>query len=91
MNGNGLEFEAPLRELEKKIAELENFQTNKGYDLRAPISRLRDQLERTAREIFDNLTPWQKVQVARHLSRPTAADYVELMCTDYVELHGDEE
>ena len=89
MNGNGLEFEGPLRELEKKIGELESFQTNKGYDLQEPISRLREQLHRTAREIFSNLTPWQKVQVARHLDRPTAADYVSLMCTDFIELHGD--
>jgi len=89
MNGNGLEFEAPLRELGKKIAELENFQANKGYDLQEPIARLREQLNRTAKEIFGNLTPWQQVQVARHLERPTALDYVELMCTDFVELHGD--
>ncbi|MFH1730280.1 MAG: acetyl-CoA carboxylase carboxyltransferase subunit alpha [Planctomycetota bacterium] len=89
MNGNGLEFEAPLRELGKKITELENFQTNKGYDLQEPIARLREQLHRTAKEIFGNLTPWQQVQVARHLERPTALDYVELMCTDFVELHGD--
>ncbi len=89
MNGNGLEFEAPLRELGKKITELESFQTNKGYDLQDPIARLREQLDRTAKEIFGNLTPWQQVQVARHLERPTALDYVELMCTDFVELHGD--
>lgn len=89
MNGNGLEFEAPLRELGKKITELENFQANKGYDLQEPIARLREQLRRTAKEIFGNLTPWQQVQVARHLERPTALDYVELMCTDFVELHGD--
>lgn len=89
MNGNGLEFEAPLRELGKKITELENFQANKGYDLQDPIARLREQLRRTAKEIFGNLTPWQQVQVARHLERPTALDYVELMCTDFVELHGD--
>ena len=89
MNGNGLEFEAPLRELEKKIVELENFQANKGYDLQEPISRLREQLERTSKEIFSNLTPWQKVQVARHLDRPTALDYVEMIFGDFVELHGD--
>ncbi len=89
MNGDALEFEAPLRELEKKISELENFQTNKGYDLQEPIARLREQLERTAKEIFSNLTPWQNVQIARHLDRPTALDYVELMCADFVELHGD--
>jgi len=88
-NGNDLEFEGPLRELGRKITELENFQANKGYDLKEPISRLRDQLRRTAKEIFSSLTPWQKVQVARHLNRPTAADYIELMCEDFVELHGD--
>ncbi len=88
-NRNGLEFEAPLHELGRKIAELENFQANKGYDLREPISRLHEQLQRTAREIFGSLSPWQKVLVARHLARPTSADYVELMCTDFVELHGD--
>jgi acetyl-CoA carboxylase carboxyl transferase subunit alpha len=89
MNGNGLEFEAPLRELEKKIVELESFQANKGYDLQEPISRLREQLRRTSKEIFSNLTPWQKVQVARHLDRPTTLDYVEMICDDFVELHGD--
>jgi len=89
MNGSGLDFEAPLRELEKKITELEGFQANKGYDLQEPISRLREQIRRTAKEIFGNLTPWQKVQVARHLERPTARDYVELICTDFVELRGD--
>jgi len=88
-NGNGLDFEAPLRELEKKISELENFQTNKGYDLQEPIARLREQLKKTAREIFSNLTPWQKVQVARHLERPTAADYIERITDDFVEIHGD--
>jgi acetyl-CoA carboxylase carboxyl transferase subunit alpha len=89
MNENGLEFEAPLRELSKKIAELENFQTNKGYDLREPIARLTDQLQRTAREIFRDLSPWQKVQVARHLDRPTTLDYIDLMCENFLELHGD--
>jgi acetyl-CoA carboxylase carboxyl transferase subunit alpha len=89
MNGNGLDFEAPLRELQKKVAELESFQETKGYDLAEPISRLREQLERTAREVFSNLTPWQKVQVARHLDRPTAADYVQRICEGFVELHGD--
>jgi acetyl-CoA carboxylase carboxyl transferase subunit alpha len=89
MNGNGMEFEAPLRELHKKILELENFQANKGYDLREPIAQLKDQLDRTAREIFGNLTPWQKVQIARNLDRPTAADYIDMLCTDFVELHGD--
>ncbi len=88
-NGNELDFEAPLRELGRKITELENFQANKGYDLSEPIARLREQLKRTAKEIFDSLTPWQQVQVARHLDRPTSADYIELMCTDFVELRGD--
>ena len=89
MSANGLEFEAPLRELEKKITELENFQANKGYDLQQPVQRLREQLKRTASEIFSSLTPWQKVMVARHLNRPTTLDYVDRMCTDFVELHGD--
>jgi len=87
--GNGLEFESPLRELEKKIDELQSFQTNKGYDLQEPIARLREQLKRTAREVFGSLTPWQNVQIARHLDRPTALDYIDMMCTDFVELHGD--
>lgn len=89
MNENGLGFEAPLWELLKKIQELENFQASKGYDLKEPIARLREQLQRTAKEIFSGLTPWQKVQVARHLNRPTSADYVQLMCEEFVELRGD--
>ncbi|MGO0121914.1 acetyl-CoA carboxylase carboxyltransferase subunit alpha [Desulfothermobacter acidiphilus] len=84
-----LDFEQPLVELENKIAELTAFSQDKGLDLSDEIERLRERAEELKREIFTQLTPWQKVQLARHPDRPTTLDYVHLLCEDFIELHGD--
>src|SRR6266550_8255161 len=77
-----LDFERPLLELEKQIEELKRLP---GSDTRA----LEDQLARLRIEIYRNLTPMQRVQVARHPRRPYPLDYVNTVFTDFVELHGD--
>ncbi len=89
MNGTGLDFEKPIVELEQKIADLKKFSENKKIDLSDEISTLEKKLEQVKQEIFDHLTTWQKVQIARHPKRPYTLDYVNLMLTDFFELHGD--
>ncbi len=89
MNGTGLDFEKPIVELEKKVADLKKFSNSKGIDLSHEIVTLEKKLEQVKHEIFDNLTAWQKVQIARHPKRPYTMDYIEMVFTDFLELHGD--
>jgi acetyl-CoA carboxylase carboxyl transferase subunit alpha len=89
MNRNGLEFERPIIELERRIEELKNFSSDKRIDLSKEIKQLEEKLNRVKRETFDNLTPWQRVQIARHPQRPYTLDYVNLITKDFCELHGD--
>jgi acetyl-CoA carboxylase carboxyl transferase subunit alpha len=89
MNGTGLDFEKPILELENKIEELRKFSEAKRIDLSIEIKRLEEKLENIKRNIFENLTPWQKVQIARHPQRPYTLDYINMLFTNFVELHGD--
>ena len=88
-NNNLLEFEKTLVDMENRIRDLENASATHGMDLAAQISELREQYKREAVRIYSNLSPWERVRVARHKDRPTTADYVNLMVTDFVEMHGD--
>ena len=85
----GLEFERPILELERKIEELKSFTAHKDIDISGEVSRLEDKLVRIKKEVYDNLTPWQRVQIARHPRRPYTLDYIEMMMTDFIEIHGD--
>jgi len=89
MEVEGLDFERPILELEKKIAELKSFTSDESIDFTAEISRLEKKLKKVKKEIFSNLTPWQRVQVARHPNRPHTLDYINLIIKDFIELHGD--
>lgn len=89
MNGSGLEFEKPILELERKIEEFKKFTSSENIDLHSEISRLQEKLDKLKHEIFENLTPWQRVQIARHPQRPYTLDYVSMIMTDFIELHGD--
>jgi acetyl-CoA carboxylase carboxyl transferase subunit alpha len=84
-----LEFEKPLRELAKQLDELRQRSIETNVDLHTEIGAIEKKIETTRREIYSSLTPWQKVQVARHPRRPYALDYVRHICTDFNELHGD--
>ena len=88
-NGSGFDFEKPIIELERKIEELRSFTKNKKLDFSSEIKRLEEKLEQVKEEIFENLTPWQRVQLARHPRRPYTLDYAALIVSDFVELHGD--
>ncbi len=89
MNGSGLDFEKPILELERKIEELKKFTSSEKIDLSSEIKKLDDKLDRVKHEVFENLTPWQRVQIARHPKRPYTLDYINLIMTDFTEIHGD--
>lgn len=84
-----LEFEKPLRELVRQLDELRQRSIETNVDLASEIRSIERKLETTKREIYSGLTPWQKVQIARHPKRPYALDYIKVICEDFQELHGD--
>jgi len=88
MNG-ALEFEKPIFELERKIEELKKFTSSENIDLRSEITRLGQKLDALKHEIYENLTPWQRVQIARHPQRPYTLDYIDMLMKDFTQLHGD--
>ncbi|HTW94524.1 MAG TPA: acetyl-CoA carboxylase carboxyltransferase subunit alpha [Tepidisphaeraceae bacterium] len=84
-----LEFEKPLFRLEQQIQELEGMQLQKQIDYSKELRQLRNNYTSLLRKTYDNLTPWETVQVARHPQRPLFRDYVEMICREFRELHGD--
>lgn len=84
-----LEFEKPAAELRAKIAELKNFMKSSGIDLSGEITTLEQKLEELTADIYQQLSSWQKVQLARQPDRPTTLDYIKGICTQFMELHGD--
>ncbi|PKL87021.1 MAG: acetyl-CoA carboxylase carboxyl transferase subunit alpha [Ignavibacteriae bacterium HGW-Ignavibacteriae-2] len=84
---NVLDFEKPIAELEKKIIEMRKYEDN--LDIKEEISRLEEKVIQLKKNIYDNLTRWQRVQLARHPERPYTLDYIYMMTKDFVELHGD--
>lgn len=83
-----LEFEKPIVELEKKIEEL-NALASGDFDISADIIALEGRVEKMRADIFANISRWQTAQVARHINRPFTQDYINLMFTEFTELHGD--
>lgn len=84
-----LEFEKPLRELTRQLDELRQRSIETNVDLATEIHAIERKIETTQRDIYSNLTPWQKVQIARHPRRPYALDYIAAIFQDFQELHGD--
>ncbi|WP_110114096.1 acetyl-CoA carboxylase carboxyl transferase subunit alpha [Bacillus sp. CGMCC 1.16541] len=84
-----LEFERPIIELRNKIQELRDFSTNTDVDLSNEVEKLENRLEKVEREIYEHLSPWNRVQIARHPERPTTLDYISRLFTNFFESHGD--
>jgi acetyl-CoA carboxylase carboxyl transferase subunit alpha len=84
-----LDFEKPIAELEKKILEMREYAESTNIDLSDDIRRLEKKSEELRNEIYNNLTRWQHVQLARHPRRPYTLDYIENICSYFEELHGD--
>ena len=89
MGKSVLDFEKPLIELQTKIDELRTFTKEKGIDLSDEIATLEKKADNLKAEIYGNLTPWQRVLIARHVNRPTVKDYIDLIFDDFIELRGD--
>jgi acetyl-CoA carboxylase carboxyl transferase subunit alpha len=84
-----LDFERPLAQLEQQIIELEALQGQKQVDYTKELRQLRSNYTSLLRKTYDNLKAWETVQVARHPQRPLFRDYVELVCREFREIHGD--
>ena len=84
-----LEFEQPIAELEARIDALKFVSEDSELNISEEIERLKNKSETLTRSIFSNLTAWQMAQLARHPQRPYTLDYIERICTDFHELHGD--
>src|SRR5436189_843172 len=86
-----LDFEKPIAELQSKLDELRKHKETQslGVDIEDEIAQIEKKLADTRRQIFSNLTAWQRVQLARHPKRPFTLDYLAAAFTDFTELHGD--
>ena len=86
-----LDFEKPIIDIQKKIDELKELSENSGLDLEEQIESFEKQAEDKKKELYSTLKPSQKLQIARHPERPKFLDFVNMMCEDFLELHGDRE
>ncbi|MEN9950176.1 MAG: hypothetical protein RLY85_928 [Bacteroidota bacterium] len=84
-----LEFEKPIKDLFDQIEQLKKTAEKNNLDLTDSIRQLEEKIQEKKAEITQNLTSWQKVQLSRHPDRPYTLSYIERICTDFVELHGD--
>ena len=89
MDLNFLDFEQPIAELEAKIKELRNVESDNEIDISSALKQLEDRSLALTESIFGSLTDWQISQLSRHPGRPYTLDYIEHMFTDFHELHGD--
>ena len=86
---NSLEFEKPLLDLEKQLEDLMTSSQNSDLDFSDEIKAIESKIELTKREVYADLTPWQKVQLSRHPNRPFTKDYVDIVFSNFEPLHGD--
>jgi acetyl-CoA carboxylase carboxyl transferase subunit alpha len=83
------EFERPITNLEKRIADLKEMSTQEKMDFSTEIQALEQKLRQLISEVYSGLTPWQRVQLSRHPMRPYSEDYIQILFSDFQELHGD--
>ena len=85
-----LDFELPIKELEEPLDKCITLRNESNVDVSDTCKKLNKRLEQVKKDIYENLTPWQRVQVSRHIDRPYALDYIHALCGDtFIELHGD--
>jgi len=83
------DFEKPIADLQMQIEKVHQVAEKTKVDMSATLAELQEKLEKTKQEIYSNMTGWQKVQMSRHSDRPQTLDYVNLICEEFIELHGD--
>src|SRR3981189_2041756 len=89
MDSHPLDFEKPILELQRRLQDLKNHSDQHDLDFDSEVEAMETKIRETRRQIYDNLTAWQRVQLARHIQRPFALDYVARCFTNWIELHGD--
>lgn len=89
MKDHKLDFEKPLHELERQLANLQKQASEHKIDLSEEIGAMEHKIEKTRRQIYSHLSVWQRVQLSRHPKRPHTFDYLNLICSEFWELHGD--
>ena len=89
MDVQPLDFEKPILELQRRLHELKAHSNEHAIDFDREVESMELKIRETRRDIYENLTAWQRVQIARHTQRPFALDYVARCFTEWVELHGD--
>ncbi len=83
------DFEKPLADLQQQIDKIKQVEEKTKVDMSATLNELQNKFEQAKKEVYSNLSGWQKVQISRHPDRPYTLQYIELMCDDFIELHGD--
>jgi acetyl-CoA carboxylase carboxyl transferase subunit alpha len=83
------DFEKPLSDLYQQIEKVKQIADKTKVDMSATLAELEEKAEQTSQNLYANLTGWQKVQMSRHAERPQTLDYINLICDDFIELHGD--
>lgn len=89
INRQFLDFEKPVKDLYDQISQLKQAEEKTKTDMQSAIRSLEEKIELTKRELTDNLTAWQRVQLSRHPDRPYTLKYIRLMSNEFIELHGD--
>ena len=89
MESHPLDFEKPILELQRRLQEIKTHSNKHDLDFDSEVESMETKIYETRRMIYDNLTAWQRVQIARHVQRPFALDYLARCFTEWVELHGD--
>ena len=84
-----LDFEKPIADLENRLVEMKKLALDNNVDVSLAVSQLEANIEELKKETFANLTRWQRVQLSRHPERPYTLDYIEQMCDEFIEIHGD--
>ncbi|KGE12760.1 acetyl-CoA carboxylase carboxyltransferase subunit alpha [Sphingobacterium deserti] len=83
------DFEKPIADLQTQIEKVLQVQEKTKVDMSATVNELETKLEQTKKDIYTNMSGWQKVQMSRHPDRPQTFDYIEMLCEEFIELHGD--
>lgn len=83
------DFEKPLADLYQQIEKVKQIADKTKVDMSATLAELEEKADETSKTLYANLTGWQKVQMSRHAERPQTLDYINLICEDFIELHGD--
>lgn len=89
MESHPLDFEKPILELQRRLQDLKNHSDEHELDFDSEVEAMENKIRETRRSIYENLTAWQRVQLARHIRRPFALDYIGRCFTEWIELHGD--